>query len=146
MAFRKALNLIQIRKEIQMESNAKEINSTVGLAWSLAYLALIIGCIWMLCATGCSYDGPPKKDDARYLHDLDMIIVEKAGFVNTSGKCTSLGKYFLLKGVKDTTLYWEYHGLNGGLSDSMYYNHKVGDWLHFDYVLNSSYRFFHKNR
>ena len=101
-----------------------------------APIALLIGC--------GSDKGPPAKDDPRYYQNLDMIIIEKAGYVNSSGKYTSLGKYFLLKGVQDTTLYWEYHGLYNNLSDSVYYNHKVGDWLHFDYVFKS--RFFHKIR
>lgn len=102
--------------------------------YKIAIMFLLIGC--------APTQIRPKDDDARYYHNLDMVIVEKAGYVNSGGKYTSLGKYFLLKGTKDTTLYWEYHGLNSGLSDSMYYNHKVGDWLHFDYVLKS-YRFFH---
>lgn len=85
---------------------------------------------------------PKKIIDPRINYvNLDLIIVEKAGYVNSGGKYTTLGKYFLLQGVQDTALYWEFHGLNGYLSDSVYYNHKVGDWLHFDYVLKS--HFFH---
>ena len=127
--------------EHQMENNKKVVN-TAENAMSFSYLALIILLMYLLFQ-GCS-DNTIKADPRIHYINLDMIIVEKAGFVNSSGKYTSMGKYFLLKGVQDTTLYWEYHGLNYNFNDSIYYNHHVGDWLHFDYVLKT--RFFHKLR
>jgi hypothetical protein len=124
-----------------MENKKPIIVNTAETAMAFSYSALIILMICLL-VNGCSSKKPGPDPRIHYIN-LDMVIVEKAGYVNSGGKYTSLGKYFLLRGVKDTTFYWEYHGFNNNsLTDSMYYNHKVGDWLHFDYVLKS-YRFFH---
>ena len=50
---------------------------------------------------------------------------------------------FLIRSVKDTTLYSEFIGIDDYvMPDSVYYNHEVGDTLHFDYILKN--RFFKK--
>jgi hypothetical protein len=80
----------------------------------------------------------PKPDPKVHYIDLDMMIVEKI-------RANDGVRMFLLKGVKDTTLYMEYSDIHRYvMTDSVYYNHKVGDWLHFDYIRKN--RCFHKRR
>ena len=82
-----------------------------------------------------------KPDPNIHYINMDCVIVEKIPVVGSTGKYTS--KAFLIRGVKDTTLYQEYIGLRQYImTDSMYYNHKVGDTLHFDYIRKN--RFFKK--
>ncbi len=72
---------------------------------------------------------------------MNCVIVEKIPSVESVGRRTS--KAFLIRGLEDTTLYSEYIDLyRYTMSDSMYYNHEVGDTLHFDFIRKE--RFFNK--
>jgi hypothetical protein len=81
------------------------------------------------------------KPDPNIHHiNMDCIIVEKISSVE-SGRHTS--KAFLIRSVKDTTLYSEYLDLyRYTMPDSVYYSNEVGDTLHFDYIRKN--RFFKK--
>jgi hypothetical protein len=81
-----------------------------------------------------------KPDPKVHYIDMDCVIVEK---IPTAGTGRRTSKAFLIRGVKDTTLYNEYIDLyRYTMSDSVYYLHEVGDTLHFDYIRKS--RFFGK--
>lgn len=73
-----------------------------------------------------------------YLKDR-AVIVQRGGYAERNGKFSNLGKYFLIRRVKDTTEYTELNGANwGDLSNfygsSLYYSKNVGDTLYFDYI------------
>jgi len=71
---------------------------------------------------------------------MNCVITEKLPIVPI-GKRGS--KAFLIRSVKDTTLYTEYTSIDSYyMEDSFYYNHEVGDTLHFDYI--AKYGFFKK--
>lgn len=101
--------------------------------------------LWLIILTpmftllsSCSDDDGPNHE-IHYI-DMDCVIVEKLPVVPI-GRSSSKG--FLIRSIKDTTLYSEYISLNNYyMDDSIYYNHEVGDTLHFDYILKK--RFFSK--
>jgi hypothetical protein len=102
----------------------------------LFLIALSIGIIALFAS--CENEVKPNPN-IHYIN-MDCIIVEKISSVG-SGRLTS--KAFLIRGVKDTTLYSEYVSLRQYvMQDSVYYKHEVGDTLHFDYIKKS--RFFKK--
>ena len=103
----------------------------------LFLIALSIGII----AIFASCEGRSKPDSNIHYINMDCVIVEKIPSVGSFGKRTS--KAFLIRGLKDTTLYSEYVDLyRYDMTDSLYYSSKVGDTLHFDYIKKS--RFFKK--
>lgn len=103
----------------------------------LFLIALSIGII----AIFASCEGRSKPDSNIHYINMNCVIVEKIPSVGSFGKRTS--KAFLIRGLKDTTLYSEYVDLyRYDMSDSLYYSSKVGDTLHFDYIKKS--RFFKK--
>ena len=103
----------------------------------LFLIALSIGII----AIFASCEGRSKPDSNIHYINMDCVIVEKIPTVGSFGKRTS--KAFLIRGLKDTTLYSEYVDLyRYTMSDSLYYSSKVGDTLHFDYIRKN--RFFKK--
>lgn len=80
------------------------------------------------------------KDQTQFYIDIDCIIVEKIP-ATPVGKHTS--KAFLIRMLSDTTKYSEFiHVSNYYMEDEYYYNHEVGDTLHFDYIRRE--RFFTK--
>ncbi len=82
-----------------------------------------------------------KPDPSIHYINMDCIIVEKIPTADGIGKQTT--KAFLIRGLKDTTLYHEYIDLHQyKMSDSVYYNHEVGDTIHFDFIRKN--RFFKK--
>lgn len=98
---------------------------------------------FVLCS--CSYN---KPDPSIHYSNIDFIIKQKDEESSTVKYHGSL-KRFILVNTKDTTLMGEYthirnNGYNYFITDSMYYNSKVGDTIHFDYILKS--RFFHKTK
>ena len=102
----------------------------------LFLIALSIGIISIFA----SCEGRSKPDSNMHYINMNCIIVEKISSVG-SGRLTS--KAFLIRGVKDTTLYSEYVSLRQYvMQDSVYYKHEVGDTLHFDYIRKN--RFFKK--
>ena len=100
------------------------------------FVVIIIALTIQQSTTGCSSKVKAEPDTSVYYIDVDFTIVEK-GF-GKEGK-----KYFLIKGVKDTTLYSVYYGIShsANISDASYYNKYIGDVLHFDYIKKN--RFFH---
>ena len=103
----------------------------------LFLIALSIGIISIFA----SCEGRSKPDSNIHYINMNCVIVEKIPSVGSFGKRTS--KAFLIRGLKDTTLYSEYVDLyRYDMSDSLYYSSKVGDTLHFDYIKKS--RFFKK--
>ena len=103
----------------------------------LFLIALSIGII----AIFASCEDRSKPDSNIHYINMDCVIVEKIPSVGSFGKRTS--KAFLIRGLKDTTLYSEYVDLyRYDMSDSLYYSSKVGDTLHFDYIRKN--RFFKK--
>ena len=99
-----------------------------------------------------------NQPDKQY-HNEKFVIVEKGGYANRAGKFSSYGKYFLIKRVKDTTEFTELTGYNweacdnghdhafknsNGMTDSLYYNRKVGDTLFFKYIRKN--RFWKKHK
>ena len=103
----------------------------------LFLIALSIGII----AIFASCEGRSKPDPDIHYINMDCVIVEKIPTVGSFGKRTS--KAFLIRGLKDTTLYSEYVDLyRYTMSDSLYYSSKAGDTLHFDYIRKN--RFFKK--
>ena len=102
----------------------------------LFLIALMVG----VFAIFASCDGKSKPDPDIHYINIDCIIVEKISSVG-SGRLTS--KAFLIRGIKDTTLYSEYVDLyRYTMTDSLYYSSEVGDTLHFDYIRKN--RFFKK--
>jgi hypothetical protein len=102
----------------------------------LFLIALSIGII----AIFASCEGRSKPDSNIHYINMDCVIVEKISSVE-SGRHTS--KAFLIRSVKDTTLYSEYLDLyRYTMPDSVYYSNEVGDTLHFDYIRKN--RFFKK--
>ncbi len=107
---------------------------TLAKVWFTVYTLLIV--TFVLLFTSCSED---LDHSGQYLN-MNCVIVEKIPVV-AYGKTSTKG--FLIRDIQDTTLYTEFTNLNNGiLEDSIYYNHEVGDTLHFDYILQS--RFFRK--
>ena len=103
----------------------------------LFLIALSIGIISIFA----SCEGRSKPDSNIHYINMNCVIVEKIPSVGSFGKRTS--KAFLIRGLKDTTLYSEYVDLyRYDMTDSLYYSSKVGDTLHFDYIKKS--RFFKK--
>jgi hypothetical protein len=85
-----------------------------------------------------------RIDDGLY-RDLDVVILDMGGNSPRPSKHSHDGKYFYVMSVKDTALRSEFSRANFHLmSDSFYYNHKVGDTLHFDFIRKS--RFFKVTR
>jgi hypothetical protein len=100
------------------------------------FIPLMVGLITVF--TSC--EGKSKPDSNIHYINMDCIIVEKISSVE-SGRHTS--KAFLIRSVKDTTLYSEYLDLyRYTMPDSVYYSNEVGDTLHFDYIRKN--RFFKK--
>jgi hypothetical protein len=100
------------------------------------FIPLMVGLITVFT----SYEGKSKPDPNIHHINMDCIIVEKISSVE-SGRHTS--KAFLIRSVKDTTLYSEYLDLyRYTMPDSVYYSNEVGDTLHFDYIRKN--RFFKK--
>lgn len=103
----------------------------------LFFIALVVGIITIFAS--CENEVKPNAN-IHYIN-MDCVIVEKIPSVGSFGRHTS--KAFLIRGVKDTTLYSEYVGVRQYIMpDSVYYNHEVGDTLHFDYIRKN--RFFKK--
>ena len=101
----------------------------------LFLIALSIGII----AIFASCEGRSKPDSNIHYINMDCVIVEKIPSVE-SGRHS---KAFLIRSVKDTTLYSEYLDLyRYTMPDSVYYSNEVGDTLHFDYIRKN--RFFKK--
>lgn len=99
----------------------------------------ILAIIVMYFFGSCS--DKPKCDPKFNYINIDCVIVEKIPNV-PAGRIGS--KAFLIRCVKDTTMYTEYTSLDSYyMPDSVYYNHEVGDILHFDYIRKN--RFFYKN-
>lgn len=91
-----------------------------------------------LCLVSCG-ETPHADSEVHYIN-MNCVIVEKIPIV-PKGRHGS--KAFLIRSVKDTNMYCEYIDLNYNyMPDSIYYNHEVGDTLHFDYICKS--RFFYK--
>ena len=102
----------------------------------LFFIAIMIVVITIFA----SCNGKVKPDSNIHYINMDCIIVEKISSVE-SGRHTS--KAFLIRSVKDTTLYSEYVDLyRYTMPDSVYYSNEVGDTLHFDYIRKN--RFFKK--
>ena len=100
------------------------------------FIPLMVGLITVF--TSC--ESKSKPDSNIHYINMDCIIVEKISSVE-SGRHTS--KAFLIRSVKDTTLYSEYLDLyRYTMPDSVYYSNEVGDTLHFDYIRKN--RFFKK--
>ena len=117
--------------------------------FTLAYSFFIASIILALvsCCSIASHnpnDQLPKGADLR-IHYVwfKAVILEKG----TNGDAK--GKYFLIRGVQDTTLFTEltgnnFNGLDGNAysgTDSLYYNKNIGDTLYFDYIKKD--RFWH---
>lgn len=103
----------------------------------LFLIALSIGII----AIFASCEGRSKPNSNIHYINMDCVIFEKIPSVGSFGRHNS--KAFLIRGVKDTTLYSEYVDLHRyTMPDSVYYNHEVGDTLHFDFIKKN--RFFKK--
>jgi len=111
----------------------------------LFFIAIMIVVITIFAASATflflvSCNGKVKPDSNIHYINMDCIIVEKISSVE-SGRHTS--KAFLIRSVKDTTLYSEYLDLyRYTMPDSVYYSNEVGDTLHFDYIRKN--RFFKK--
>lgn len=103
----------------------------------------IVNCLFVLM-TACLFvncTDEPKPDPKVHYINTDFTIVDKFETAEGPKKRVHFHKAFLLRGIKDTTLMTEYTGLRSPyMPDSVYYNHKVGDTLHFDFVCKK--RFF----
>ena len=74
--------------------------------------------------------------------DVKCVILEKS-VATIGGRYSHESKYFLLNMVRDTSLFTEWHGRSDySVCDSVYYSRKIGDTVHFDYILKR--RFWHK--
>ncbi len=103
----------------------------------LFFITLMIGVITIFA----SCESKVKPNPNNHYINMNCVIVEKIPSVESVGRRTS--KAFLIRGLEDTTLYSEYIDLyRYTMSDSMYYNHEVGDTLHFDFIRKE--RFFNK--
>ncbi len=103
----------------------------------LFFITLMVGVITIFA----SCESKVKPDTNNHYINMNCVIVEKIPVVGCFDKRTS--KAFLIRDTKDTTLYSEYIDLyRYTMSDSMYYNHEVGDTLHFDFIRKE--RFFNK--
>lgn len=71
-------------------------------------------------------------------YNTNYKIVSIQGAENwRDGRFSGTSKCWLIQSTTDTTLHTEYNAI----TDSMFYNHKVGDIIHFDYIRKD--RFFH---
>jgi hypothetical protein len=103
----------------------------IYICTALLIISTLIGC----------YD---RSSELLY-KDIRFVVVSKGGGIEDAGKFGNIPyKSFLIRGVDDSTLYTElnqYHDCYL-LTDSVYYNHKIGDILYFKYIRKS--RFWHK--
>lgn len=114
----------------------KRIITTIWLGVVRLTVAILVS---LTLLTSCSSDESGPDPKIHYI-DMDCTIVEKIPVV---GIMNRQSKAFLIRSVKDTTLYSEFIGIDDYvMPDSVYYNHEVGDTLHFDYILKN--RFFKK--
>lgn len=142
-----------------MKINKNIIGNLGFLAIAILFSStiLIVGC----CGKEASESEAPvvkvttipnvAENDAQYL-GMQVQIVDKGGYAERNSKYISVGKFFLVRAVNDTTLFTELNANNFSPDcnchhgtryewDSMYYNHNVGDILTFDYVRKD--RFWH---
>lgn len=92
---------------------------------------------------GCGNKITPKT---HYIN-VDVVIVsinQTDGFTREKYPKPTAIKQWLVRLVQDTTMYRELSSNEEtssiGISDEMWYSHKVGDTLHYDYLIKS--RFF----
>lgn len=113
----------------------KRIISTIWLGVIRLTVAILVS---LTLLTSCDDEAGP--DPKIHYINMDCTIVEKIPVV---GVMNRQSKAFLIRSVSDTTLYSEFIDIDSYvMPDSVYYNHGVGDTLHFDYILKS--RFFKK--
>lgn len=105
------------------------------------FIFSLIWLISLLLITSCGEtDECAPKDQTQFYIDVDCIIVEKIPIIPVLNHTS---KAFLIRMISDTTKYSEFTNVvNDYMEDEYYYNHEVGDTLHFDYVRRE--RFFIK--
>lgn len=135
-----------------MRINKNKFGNIGFLIIALLFAGLgIWGCCSQNSTETATTTAVETENDAQYLN-LPVQIVEKGGYAERNGKYTNVGKYFLVRSTRDTTLYTELNAENFNAScgcrrgiiwewDSMFYNHRAGDILTFDYIRKD--RFWH---
>jgi hypothetical protein len=127
-----------------------EVPRTIGI-WNrlgnVSILLLIIGTLgwifWYLATGG-------NKDHSHELYtNYKVTIVDMGNGVKEVGskhKRRVNAHFILLRSVKDTSLIteWEQHDWHIPLTDSTYYNHKIGDTLFFKYIRKDRFWKLHK--
>jgi len=105
----------------------------------ILFLVFIAGSCSIICYNG--HVEKVKKNKNSLYYDLNCKIVSIQGTTPwTSGKFNGISKQWLLQSLRDTNKYCEYTPY----SDSLFYNKKLYDTVHFDYIRKE--RFFTINR
>jgi len=75
-----------------------------------------------------------KNNTDKYYYNIDCIIIDKYLVTLKNGRSDSFSKGFLLKTkINGVTFYREFFSINKSyMTDEYYYNHDIGDTLHFD--------------
>ena|ERR1700741_236821 len=98
------------------------------------FTALALMLSSLILTSSCSGD-KPKADEKIHYVNLDCRVV---GFGSdmTRGKNAHYYKVVLIQSLRDTSMFMEFSQTHyePSLTDAEYYNWKIGDTIHFDFI------------